>query len=598
MNKRTSQVGSFREPGGIFRRLFSGLPALFLLTLFVAACGGPQRPAHLPPADPENGGLWLPDGFEAVVVADSIGPARHIWVAENGDIYVKLRQSFDDGTMVALRDTDGDGKADIIEKFGIVPSRGNYHTGVKIHNGYLYFSTNLHVYRYKINPGELVPDTTTLETLVIDDHERQYHAHQTKPFAFDGRGNMYVAFGAPSDACQNPDRTPGVPGQDPCPELEDHGGIWVFDENKLNQTQADGRLYASGLRSVVAMEWHPVEDELFAMQHGRDYLFRQWPEYFSRWDSAVLPSEEFVRATDGSHFGWPYCYYDQLKERKLLNPEYGGDSEIVGRCAEFDDPEIGFPGHFAPNGLHFYTGDQFPEYFRNGAFFAFHGSTIRNPYPQAGYFVAFSPYVNGGFDKEWLAFANGFAQVDPIVNTSDAQGRPMGLAMGPDGSLYITETVKGKIWRVMYVGDKSKFGQREIAQMKEEKETASNIKYPDPEADNLEKEIVLGGEQVYRTYCAACHGRTGQGSPPRFPPIAETDWVSGDKERLIRIVLEGLQGPIEVKGVLYNSAMPAHSFMEDSDIAELLTFIRSNFGNTGDAVTEEEVSAIRARIGN
>ena len=119
---------------------------------------------------------------------------------------------------------------------------------------------------------------------------------------------------------------------------------------------------------------------------------------------------------------------------------------------------MGFPGHWAPNDLLFYEGDQFPEHYKHGAFIAFHGSTNRSPYPQAGYFVCFVPFVNGEPAGEWEVFADGFAGVDPIVNTSDAVYRPMGLAVDRM-VLYIFQIQeKGKIWRIMYKGDKNKFG--------------------------------------------------------------------------------------------------------------------------------------------
>src|SRR5690606_22152137 len=138
------------------------------------------------------------------------------------------------------------------------------------------------------------------------------------------------------------------------------------------------------------------------------------------------------------------------------NPEYGGDGKKEGDGAKYAQPIIGFPGHWAPNDLHFYQGDQFPEHYKNGAFIAFHGSTIRAPFPQAGYFIGFVPFKDGKFG-EWEVFADGFTQVDKIVDTDDAGYRPMGIAMGPDGSLYISESEHGKIWRVMYKGDKGNF---------------------------------------------------------------------------------------------------------------------------------------------
>ncbi|MEX2573077.1 MAG: c-type cytochrome [Balneolaceae bacterium] len=565
------------------------LPVICAFILFCfPGCGEPQGSGMLPAADGDNGGLLLPDGFEAVVVADSIGSARHIVVNENGDIYVKLRRSTEDGSMVALRDTTGDGKADIIENFGFYDNRGSYETDIDIRNGYLYFSTNLEVLRIRMNPGELVPSSPP-DTIVADNHEHGTHAHQTKPFSFDNAGNMYVPFGAPSDTCQDPSRTPGLAGQDPCPELEDHGGVWAFDPDRKNQTQAEGSFYATGVRSVVAMDWNPVDEELYLVNHGRDFMFRQWTDIYSRWESALLPAEEFVRMTEGSNFGWPYCYYDQMQNRKVLNPEYGGDGSAVGRCSEYDDPLIGFPGHFAPNDLMFYRGVQFPEHYTNGAFITFHGSTIRNPYPQGGYFVAFVPFENGVYSDDWEVFANGFAEVDPIVNTRDAEHRPMGLATGPDGSLYITDSVVGKIWRIMYTGDKTRFGEDQLARMVEEKQTASNIRTPREPEDNLEMGMTLEGELVYNTYCAACHQRDGEGAPPRFPGITGSEWITGDKQLTVNLILNGLDTP------RYEITMPAHAFLRDEEIAEIATYIRQNFGDNGSGVSSEEVREIRNR---
>ena len=540
----------------------------------------------------DDGGLLLPDGFDAVVVVDSIGPARHLAVRDNGDIYAMLKRPYEEGTVVALRDTTGDGRADVVCTFGALENEGGWYTGAAIHNGYLYVGTSLRVYRYALTPGQLVPEAPP-DTVLIDDHEHGMHEHISKQFAFDDAGHMYVPFGAPTNACQAPKRTPSVPGQDPCPDLEAHGGVWRFEAGVINQTQADGERFASGIRSAVAIDWNPVDDNLYVVVHGRDNLHRLWPNQFSRWDNAMLPAEEFIRATEGSHFGWPYCYYDQLQGRKVLAPEYGGDGDTVGRCSQYDDPLIGFPGHFAPNDLLFYRGEQFPDRYANGAFIAFHGSTIRNPYPQAGYFVAFVPFADGAPAGAWEVFANGFAGVDPIVNTSNAEHRPGGLAMGPEGALYITEDNDGTIWRVTFTGDKDAFGEAHLARMKEEKRTASNIRTPDPEADNLQREELLAGEKLYNTYCAPCHQRDGQGAPPRYPPLVGTEWVTGDTQRLISVIINGLEGPIVVNGEPYNNAMPQHSFLSDQEVAEVATFIRQNLGNDASAVTAEEVQAMR-----
>lgn len=574
------------------------LEAVFFIfsILFFPGC---NKPAELPAGDADNGGLFLPDNFEALVVADSTGHARHIAVNSNGDIYIKLNSSDSrGGGNMALRDTTRDGKADVIVNFGgLDPKRTSYGTGMMIHNGYLYFSSATVIYRNKLTPGKLIPESET-EVVFTDDHEHGIHWHITKPVAFDRKGNMYIPFGAPSNACQDisqtPNGAPGGKGLDPCPELALHGGVWKFDASKTGLTQKDGVPFATGIRSVVAMEWNAEDENLYIVMHGRDNLHSLFPNVFSAWQSAVLPSEEFLRVTEGSDFGWPYCYYDQMQQKKLLAPEYGGDGTVVGRCGAMDVPVMGFPGHWAPNALLFYQGDQFPERYKNGAFIAFHGSTNRAPYPQAGYFVGFVPFENGKPTGQWEVFADGFAGIDTIVNTDDAAHRPMGLATGPDGSLYITDSREGKIWRVMYKGDKDDFGEGQLAKM-EARKLLPHVKTPDEIIDNLQRNLARD-QKLYNTFCGTCHQQNGKGARGRMPPLTASDWVVGDKERLIKIVLQGLQGSIEVNGETYNSVMPAHGFLSDDDAATILTYIRKNFGNQATPVSAEEVKAIRKKL--
>ena len=550
----------------------------------------------LPPGDADNGKLFLPDNFEAVVVVDSLkGRARHLAINDNGDIYVKSRFSTKEGRNAALRDTNNDGKADVIETFGTYDKERSYGTAMRVHNGYLYFSSELTVYRQKLTPGKLIPEGEP-EEIVVDDHPHGWHEHIAKPICFDNKGNLYVPFGANSNACQEINRTPANPGMDPCPQLADHGGIWRFDANKKGQTQKDGHKFATGIRSVVALEWNPMDDNLYVVMHGRDDLLRLWASIFTPWQSAVLPSEEFLKVSDGDDFGWPYCYYDQIKGQKVLAPEYGGDGDSIGRCGDFKMPIMGFPGHWAPNDLFFYTGDQFPERYKQGAFIAFHGSTNRAPYPQSGYFICFIPFSNGKPTGDWEVFADGFAEVDPIVNVSDAMYRPMGIAMGPDGSLYIAETEKGKIWRIMYKGDKDDFGVAQLASM-DKRKALSHIRMPDEVNDNLDKGVVAGGEKVFKVYCAACHQKDGKGASGRFPPLGGTDWVTGDKKRLIGVLLNGLEGTIVVNGETFINAMPQHSFLKDDELANVLTYIRQNFGNKASEIKPAEVKTVREAMG-
>lgn len=543
----------------------------------------------LPPGDPDNGGLTLPDGFEAVVVVDSVGRGRHLAVRDNGDVYMKLRtpDSLGRGS-VALRDRNNDGKADVVRYFGDYADTGNYGNAMRIHQGYLYFATAGEVYRTRLSPWSLVPTAKT-ECLLVDDYKRARFSHIAKPIAFDGKGNMYVPFGSPGDACQVNDRQPGSPGQMPCPELAEYAGVWRFSDSRTGQRQRDGVRYATGIRSIVGMTWNQQTNALYALQHGRDDLYRTWPQYYTPWHSALLPSEEFLRVDSGSDAGWPYYYYDYMQGKKLLNPEYGGDGRKEGDGAKLNQPLIGFPGHFAPNDILFYTGDQFPERYRNGAFIAFHGSTIRAPYPQGGYFVAFVPFQDGKPSGPWEVFADGFAGVDTIVYTSDARYRPSGLAQGPDGSIYVTESEKGKVWRIMFKGDRKAFGGKQLAAMMQRKTSASNIRTPDSIRDNLSVKMLGEGAQLYGRYCASCHQVNGMGDGTRFPPLAGSDWVTGDKKRLIQVVVHGLSGPITVNGVGYNEAMPSNAYLNDRQLASILSYIRQSWGNKAGFVTTNEI---------
>lgn len=570
---------------------------LCLSLLALTHCSSKKETPEYIAKYPNNGGLYLPAKFKSVVVVDSLpGRTRHIAVNNNGDVYVKLR--FPDrggkGGNAALRDTDFDGRADVIQTFGDYESDGSYGTAMRIHKGYLYFSSQLGVYRTKLTEGKLIPNNE-IELIVKDDHAHGSHEHIAKPISFDDQDNLYVPYGAPSNACQVMNRTPNSPGIDPCPLLEDHGGIWKFKSDQKNQTQKDGVKFATGLRSIVAMDWNVADKNLYVVMHGRDDLLRLWPQIFSPWQSALLPSEEFLRIREGTDAGWPYCYYDQIQEKKVLAPEYGGDGNIVDRCSQFEKPIMGFPGHWAPNDLFFYQGDQFPERYRNGAFIAFHGSTNRAPYPQSGFFIGFIPFDNGAPTGKWEVFADGFAGVDPIVSVSDAVYRPMGIAMGPDGSLYIAETEKGKVWRIIYTGDKKEFGEADLASM-EKRKSEANIRSPHELDDNLDKGVVSGGEKVYQTYCGACHQKDGLGASGRFPSLAGTPWVTGNKEKLIRIVLAGLEGAIVVNGESFDGLMPQHSFLKDEEVANVLTYVRQNFGNNASAISIRDVNKIRQTL--
>ena len=140
----------------------------------ITSCSQHENVIKTPSTDNDNGGLMLPDGFGALVVADSVGPARHLAVNKNGDIYIKLRIDEGDKGNMALRDIDGDGKADIYKRFGDYPNDGRFATEMRIHNNYLYFSSELVVYRQKLDPNKLIPQGSP-EIIMVDEFPIRWH---------------------------------------------------------------------------------------------------------------------------------------------------------------------------------------------------------------------------------------------------------------------------------------------------------------------------------------------------------------------------------------------------------------------------------------
>lgn len=122
---------------------------------------------------------------------------------------------------------------------------------------------------------------------------------------------------------------------------------------------------------------------------------------------------------------------------------------------------------------------------------------------------------------------------------------------------------------------------------------SAHIRTPDEIADNLQSGVIAGGEQIYSTYCVSCHQKDGKGDGTRFPPLDSSEWVNGDKKRLISILLNGLEKPITVNGKVFNNVMPKHDFLTDEQLALVLTYIRQNFGNHSSEVTRDEVAKER-----
>jgi glucose/arabinose dehydrogenase len=401
----------------------------------------PQRPRR-PACRPDNAQLTLPAGFCALIVADSINGARHLVVTASGDLFVATAARRGGG-VVALRDTTGDGLADVRKGFG--PGTGG--SGIASKGEWLYFAPNDAVVRYRVPAGALDPASGP-DTIVSGLPATRNHTAKT--IAFGSDGGLYVNIGSPTNSCQDPDRQPGIPGKDPCPDVDTRAGIWRFDPEKKGQTEADGKRFATGMRNTVALFAHSPDNQLYGVVHGRDGFSQQWGQLYNEQQSAELPAEIFVRVQDGDDYGWPYCYYDHQQGKNMLNPEYGGDGRKTDRCDGKKKPLMGFPGHWAPDGATFYTGTQFPVAYRGGVFIAFHGSWNRAPLPQQGYKVVFVPFSGGQPTGKYETFADGFMGAG---NDGDhAAHRPVGLAQGPDGSLYVTDDKAGRIYRIIYQG--------------------------------------------------------------------------------------------------------------------------------------------------
>jgi glucose/arabinose dehydrogenase len=344
---------------------------------------------------------------------------------------------------VAMRDTNHDGHADIIKRVG---SLGN--TGIGLHNGYLYVDEGQRVVRYARADTQLVP-TATAEVVISG--IPLVPGHRARNFAFGPDSSLYLNVGSPSNSCQQKDRANESKGKNPCEELLTRAGIWRFNANATNQAFTPKARFATGLRNGMGLAFGP-DGKLYATQHGRDQLHDNWPNLFPTTTyQAENPAEELMQVNEGDDFGWPYCYY-AMDQKKLVDaPEYGGDGQKSARCDSKKAPLAVYPGHWAPMSLLFYTGTAFPAHYQNGAFIAFHGSWNRAPEPQAGYRVVFQPMANGAAAGTYETFADGFAGV-PVaqLQPGTAKHRPTGLATGPDGALYVTDDLGGRVYKITY----------------------------------------------------------------------------------------------------------------------------------------------------
>ncbi len=539
-----------------------------------------------------DAGLTLPRGFCATIFADHIGHARHMAVGANGVVYVntwsgryyKNAKPPEGGFLLALQDSKGEGRADIITRFGETPaSGGSGGTGVALYNGALYAEEGDRILRYALRPDAVTPadpPEVVLSGLPLTGD------HPMHPFAIDAQGNLFVDLASATDSCQKENRMPESAGEKPCRELDTRGGVWLYDAKRTGQKFSPAERFATGIRNAegIAID----ESGVYATQHGRDQLAENWPKLYTAEQGANLPAEELVKLERGADYGWPECYYDDRQKKLVLAPEYGGDGgKTVGVCAEKQGPIAVFPAHWAPNDLLVYHGRQFPTAYDGGFFIAFHGSWNRAPLPQGGYNVVFQPVAGGKPTGEFVVFADGFAGA--VKKPGAAAHRPSGLAQGSDGALYVSDDVGGRIWRITFRGDVAKTGV-EAAPAAAAGGAAGEAEPPEGvhrQAGRAETgalpvppgataaQVALGarifeGEAADGT-CAGCHGPGGKGSA-LGPDLTSGKWLWSDGSlAAIRTTIEnGVPHPKEYRGV-----MPPRGGapLTDSDVSAVAAYV-------------------------
>ena len=554
----------------------------FAVSLAAAPSGTAARAAGRSIATPcphDNGGIMLSPGFCATVFADNLGHVRHIAVAPNGVLYANIWSGRyypggtvpADGFLVALKDSKGTGTADLVKRFGETTADGAAGgTGIALYKGFLYAEVNDRIVRYALTAGSIAP---TGQPQVVLSGMPLGGDHPMHPFAINAQGSLFVDMGSATNSCQPKNRYAGVPGATPCVELETRGGIWRYDANKLGQKFSAAERYATGIRNGEGIAFD-ASGRMYSTQHGRDQLLQNWPALYPDAARATeLPAEELLLIRRNGDYGWPACYYDDFQKKLVLAPEYGGDGgKAVGVCAEKLGPVAAFPAHWAPNALVIYTGKAFPAPYQGGAFIAFHGSWNRAPAPQDGYNVAFQPLRNGAASGPFVILADAFT--GGAKDPGKAAHRPMGLAVAPDGALYISDDIKGRIWRVTYHGGPL-MRVAPAAQPSLPSPAPATVNggvaalAPPPGAANLQ---VANGDRIFQSStCTACHGTDGKGTP-LGPDLSSTPplWGDGSLESIKTVIVAGVQNPKQ-----YRAAMPAMggARLSPTEVADLAAYV-------------------------
>ena len=350
-------------------------------------------------AKPPQGFLpTAPAGFRVNVYAKEFKTPRFLAVAPNGDIFLA---DLGAGQVIVLRDPQHTGSAQQREIFA---DKLNRPFGIAFHDDYVYVGNMNAVVRFRY-------DKQTSKRLgevehILDLPSGGSHVTRTVAFSLDGK-QLFVSVGSSGNIDVEKDQR--------------RGAVLVADPDGKNS-----RIFGSGLRNAVGLGIEPVTGAVWVAVNERDEL------------GDNLPPDYFTSIKDGGFYGWPYSYIgDNVDPR--VRPQ---KPDLVAKAII---PDVLLGAHVAPLEFAFYTGKQFPEQYRGGAFVAEHGSWNRAS--RAGYQVAFVGFKDGKASADPVPFLTGFVP-DPAAK--NVNGRPVGVAVAPDGALLVADDGAGVIYRVSY----------------------------------------------------------------------------------------------------------------------------------------------------
>jgi glucose/arabinose dehydrogenase len=367
--------------------------------------GSVARPGHREFRDAYVERLKVPAGFSVNVFAKGLGDPRMMVVAENGTLFVTRPDS---GDVIALRDSDGDGRAEVQRK--VVFGLPRVH-GIAYHEYKLYLATDTAVYSVPLRGDTAGGDPWRVLGGLPDGGQ-----HGNRTLAVGPDGMLYISIGSSCNVCTETN--------------EEHATIL--------RARLDGggrSIFARGLRNTVGWAWEPSTKELWGMDHGSD------------WRGDNLPPEELNHITQGGHFGWPFCYAERKVDTRFAQDPKGSSKKEF--CATTQPATLTYQAHSAPLGFAFYKGTQFPESYRGSAFVAMHGSWNRST--PTGYSVVRIKFQDGK-PRAIESFLTGF-----LLDGREAYfGRPAGIAVAADGALLLSDDENGVIYRISYAGGSAK----------------------------------------------------------------------------------------------------------------------------------------------